>query len=89
MITPIQGRVLVELKGAYDHIDVTEEKYGATKNRGIVRGIAKDIAVKCKELGIKVGSMVYFGKFEDNAPVDLDGQPGTLLKLEEIGGVDD
>lgn len=84
----IQGRLLVELKGAYDNFEATLEKFGTSKTRGTVHSIASDIEVKCKELGIVDKSMVYFGKYEDTAPYIIDGKDYALIKLEEIGGVD-
>jgi hypothetical protein len=92
MIKAIQTRILVELKGLYDNIDVAEEKFGTSKMRGIVHDIADDVKDECAKLGIKRGSTVFFGKYEDSGkfPYALDGKEVemTLIKLEEIGGVE-
>lgn len=89
MIDPVQGRILIELKSAYKHITPTEERFGTSKTRGVVKAIAPDIAEDCKKMDIKVGDYVYFGKYEDSAPYDVDGTEHILLKLEEIGGRSD
>lgn len=88
MIRPIQSRLLIELKGAATHINTTEEQFGSY-TRGIVRGIAEDLLKDCIDLGIELGSLVYFGKYEDTAPYEIDGKKHILMKLEEIGGVED
>jgi co-chaperonin GroES (HSP10) len=92
VITPIQGHLLVELKGEFEHIDVTPGRFENTRNRGVVRAMAADITPRTlNKIGadsLAVGSMVYFGKFEDNAPCEVDGKEATLIKLEEIGGID-
>lgn len=90
MITPVQSRLLIKTKGAYANLKtVTEEKFGTSKTRGEVIAIPKGDAAYCKELGIKVGSTVYFGKYEDTAPYQIDGEDGyILIKIEEIGGVE-
>jgi len=89
VITPIQGRVLVELKGAYDNITTTEEKFGTSKTRGILRAIASDITeVDRKRCGLKIDATVYFGKYEDTAPYTFDGKDYALIKLEDVGGVE-
>lgn len=86
-IQAIQTRLLIELKGAYTHINTTEEKFGTSKTRGIVRDIASDITDQCKDLSIKIGTTVFFGKYEDTAPYTVDGVDYALIKLEEVGGV--
>lgn len=87
MIDPVQGRLLIELKSAYKHIDPTDERFGTSKTRGVVLAIAPDIAEDCKKLNISVGDWVYFGKYEDTAPYDVEGhEKCSLIKLEEIGG---
>lgn len=86
MIDPVQGRLLIELRSAYKHINPTEERFGTSKTRGIVRAIAPDIAEKCAEMKIAVDDIVYFGKYEDTAPYTIDGAECVLIKLEEIGG---
>lgn len=88
MITPVQGRLLVKLKGQYEHLDTTEERFGTSKTRGEVLAIAANINKDCKDLGIKVGKTIYFGKYEDTAPYGSDSNL-ILIKLEEIGGVSD
>ena len=85
-IHPIQGRLLVELRSAYKNFSATEERFGTSKTQGVVRGIAADIAKECEDLGVKVGSMVYFGKYEDSAPYKINNVDHTLIKLEEISG---
>lgn len=87
MIRAIQGRLLIELKGGAKHINTTEEQFGSY-TRGVVRSIASDID-KAELFGIEVGSMIYFGKYEDSAPYDLDGKKHILIKLEDVGGVED
>lgn len=86
MITPIQRALLIELKGKYENFSPTEEKFGTSKTRGIVRAIAADVAEKCKAMGITVGCMVYFGKYEDTAPIDVEGKEYALIPLKEIRG---
>lgn len=86
MITPIQRALLIELKGKYENFSPTEEKFGTSKTRGRVVAIANDVAEKCKTLGITVGCMVYFGKYEDTAPYDIDGKEHALIELKEIRG---
>lgn len=88
MIQAVQSRLLIELKGAYDNLSTTEERFGTSKIRGYVRSIASDIEADCKKLSIKEGTMVYFGKFEDSSKFEKDGQEYALIKLEEIGGVE-
>jgi co-chaperonin GroES (HSP10) len=92
MIKAIQTRILVELKGLYDNIQVAEEKFGTSKMRGVVHDIAADVKDECAKLDIKVGSTVFFGKYEDTGkfPYPIDGKEVemTLIKLEEIGGVE-
>lgn len=88
MIRPIQSRLLIELKGGAKHINTTEEQFGSY-TRGVVRGIAKDVVVDAAEVGIDLGSIVYFGKYEDTAPYEIDGKKHILIKLEEITGVED
>jgi co-chaperonin GroES (HSP10) len=85
MIHPIQGRLLIQLKGKYQNFSPTEEKFGTSKTRGVVLAIAPDIIAKCQELGIEDGKMVYFGKYEDTAPYG-EKEDLALIKLEEIGG---
>lgn len=86
MITPIQGRVLVKLKGQYEHLEATEERFGTSKTRGEVLAVAADIADN--GVGVKTGKTVYFGKYEDTAPYGTN-QDIILIKLEDIGGVSD
>ncbi len=88
MIRAIQGRLLIELKGGAKHINTTEEQFGSY-TRGVVRSIAPDIADECVEQHITLGDIVYFGKYEDSAPYDLDGKKHILIKLEDVGGVGD
>ena len=90
MIRPIQSRLLIELKGGAKHINTTEEQFGSY-TRGVVRGIAPDLQDLCETPGINlhVGDIVYFGKYEDTAPYEIDGKKHILMKLEEIGGVED
>ena len=88
MIDPVQGRLLIELRGKYKNLDAADEKYGNSKTRGLVLAIASDIAEKCKKLKIKVGDIVYFGAFEDTARYGSDDKE-VLIKLEEIGGRSD
>ena len=88
MIRAIQGRLLIELKGGAKHINTTEEQFGSY-TRGVVRSIAPDTLVDCNELSIELGSLVYLGKYEDSAPYDLGGKKHILIKLEEVGGVED
>lgn len=89
MIQPLQGRVLIELKSAYKNFEATEERFGTSKTRGVLTAIAPDIEEQCKEMGMKIGDMVYFGKYEDTAPYSLDDRDYVLIKLEEIGGRSD
>jgi len=76
----------------YDHIQTSEERFGTSKMRGVVLDIAPDIAEDCKKLKIDVGDLVFFGKYEDTGkfPYELDGKETelALIKLEEIGGVE-
>jgi co-chaperonin GroES (HSP10) len=92
MITPIQGRLLVKLKGAYDNLKTTtDERFGTSKTRGELIAVAADIEANHPVLWklLKPGSIVYFGKYEDTAPYTVDGEDGyILIKLEEIGGVE-
>lgn len=90
MITPVQGRLLVELRGEFDHIEAVKGQFDDTKTRGIVRAIAKDIVKQCADFENPIlnGKTVYFAKFEDNAPCEYEGHEATLIKLEEIGGVE-
>jgi co-chaperonin GroES (HSP10) len=88
MIRPIQSRLLIELKGGAKHINTTEEQFGSY-TRGVVRGIAPDLKEACVDLDLRLGSTVYFGKYEDTAPYEIDGKKHILMKLEEIGGVED
>lgn len=87
MIQPVQGRLLVEIKGAFKNIKVTEGQWDAN-TRGLVHAIATDVEEDCKDLGIKIGSTVYFGKYEDNAKCLIDGKDGALMPLKEIAGVE-
>jgi co-chaperonin GroES (HSP10) len=89
MIHPIQSRLLVELKSKYKHINPTEEKFGTSKTQGLLKAIAPDIEKQAAGAGLKVGQVVYFGKYEDTAPYDVDGVDHALIKLEEIGGWSD
>lgn len=84
----IQGRLLVELRGAYNNITTTEERFGTSKIRGVVKSIAADIQDKCQSFGISEGSTVYFGKYEDTASFAVDGKDYAFIKLEEMGGVE-
>lgn len=86
MIIPIQRALLIELKGKYENFSPNEEKFGTSKTRGRVVAIARDVADKCAALGITVGCMVYFGKYEDTAPYDIDGKEHALIELKEIRG---
>jgi co-chaperonin GroES (HSP10) len=88
MIRPIQSRLLIELKGGARHINTTEEQFGSY-TRGVVRAIAEDILKDCVDCAVGVGDTVYFGKYEDTAPYDIDGKKHILIKLEEITGVED
>lgn len=92
MIKAIQSRILVELKGLYDNIQTTEERFGTSKMRGVVLDIADDIKDDCAKLEISDGTLVFFGKYEDTGkfPYEIDGveKELTLIKLEEIGGVE-
>lgn len=88
-IDPVQSRLLVETQSEYAHLgSTTEERFGTSKTRGVVLAIAPDIAKDCKDLNIKVGDTVYFGKYEDTAPYGPDKNL-ILIKLEEIGGRSD
>ena len=87
MIRAIQGRLLIELKGGAKHINTTEEQFGSY-TRGVVRSIAPGLTEEDLS-GIEIGSLVYFGKYEDSAPYDLGGKKHILIKLEEVGGVED
>lgn len=89
MITPINGRLLIELKGKYENFEATEERFGTSKTRGILRGIAKNIEKETTEAGLKVGQVVFFGKYEDSAPLDVDEKDHILLKYEDLGGFED
>lgn len=93
MIQPVQKHLLVELRSAYQHLGhTTEERYGTSKTRGIVRALANDITPDVlKEIGaqeLKVGDTVFFGKYEDTAPITIGSEDYILIKLEEIGGFD-
>lgn len=89
MIDPVQSRLLIELKGKYEHLSsTTDEQFGNSKTRGVVLAIAPDVKTRCERVNIKVGDMVYFGKFEDTAPYG-DNEDLVLIKLEEIGGRED
>jgi co-chaperonin GroES (HSP10) len=94
MIKAIQTRILVELKGLYDNISTTEEKFGTSKMRGVVLDIAEDVKDECAkpENDVRIGSTVFFGKYEDTGkfPYELNGKEVelALIKLEEIGGVE-
>lgn len=90
MITPIQGRLLIELKGRYEHLpSTTKEQFGDSKTRGRLLAMAGDVTkadlTKIGAVDLKVGDMVYFGKFEDTAPYG-DNEDLVLIKLEDIGG---
>lgn len=92
MIKAIQTRLLVELKGLYKNIQAKEGQFGTSKKSGVVHDIAPDVKDECTKLGIKKGSTVFFGEYEDNSkfPHDLDGKTVemALIKLEEVGGVE-
>lgn len=88
IIDPVQGRLLVQLRGKYKNIESADERFGSTKARGIVLAIAPGIADDCKEMNIKVGDMVYFGAYEDTARYGADDDL-ILIKLEEVGGRSD
>ena len=84
MITPINQRVLIKLKGAYDAFETTEERFGTSKTRGEIIAIAPEL----KDKPVKVGQTAYFGKYEDTAPYDIDGEDYILIKYEDIGGIE-
>jgi co-chaperonin GroES (HSP10) len=90
MITPIQHRILVKTKGQYANLETTEERFGTSKTRGEVLAIADDITQKqLADIGaadLKVGCMIYFGKYEDTAPYGADSDQ-ILIKLEDVSGV--
>lgn len=88
MIKAIRGRLFIELKGKFENFEENEERFGDSKMRGRVLDIAPDIAAEAKKDGVEVGSMVYFGKYEDTGRFDINGKWHVLIKLEEIGGVD-
>lgn len=89
MITPIRRHLLIELKGAYDNFSPTEEKFGTSKTRGIIRGIADDITKdERKAMCLTLGNIAYFGKYEDTAPYQIDGKDYALIDVKEIGGID-
>lgn len=85
-IRPIHQTLLIELKGGYEHLDTTEEKFGSY-TEGDVKAIAADAADEAKELGIEIGSRVYFAKYEDTAPIDHEGKKHILLGIDNIAGV--
>lgn len=84
MIKPINQRVLIKLKGQYDGLDLSEERFGTSKTRGEVIAIAPEL----EDEPIKVGQIAYFGKYEDTAPYDIDGSDYILIKYEDIGGIE-
>lgn len=88
-IHPIQSRLLVELRDKYKHFTATEEQFGNTKTRGILAAIAPDLKEKAADLGLKEGQVVYFGAYEDTAPILVSGKKFALIKLEEVGGWSD
>lgn len=91
MIQPVNANILVKLKGRYKHLETeTEEKFGSSKTRGIVVALPKDNFDLgwCEENGVKLGSMIYFGKYEDTAPYPIDGEDHILIKIEDVKGVD-
>jgi co-chaperonin GroES (HSP10) len=95
MIKPINGCLFLELKGQYNNIQASSEKYGNTKNRGIVIDIANDIRVSklrgvpLLPAGLKVGSIVYFNQYEDQSAFKRDGKDYAFIKFEDIRGVED
>jgi co-chaperonin GroES (HSP10) len=95
MIKPINTCLLLELKGEYQNIPHQDERFNTTKSRGIVVAIAKmteheaiDTPKHCEELGIKVGSTVYFNAYEDNCSFKRDGKEYALIELKIIKGVE-
>lgn len=93
MIEPVNGRILVELRGKYKNITGATQQFGDSKTRGIVRAIAADITpAKLQEIGaakLKVGDWIYFGAYEDTAKYPVDGKDHILIKLEDVGGRED
>lgn len=86
MIKPVNGCLYIELKGSYNNIKSSQEKYGNSKSRGTVLAITNE--ADAKELGIKIGSMVYFNQYEDQSAFKRNGQDFAFIKLEDIRGVE-
>jgi hypothetical protein len=85
----IQGRLFIELKGKYENFEENQQQFDDSKMRGRVLSIASDVKQKAEDDGIELGTMVYFGKYEDTARFERDGKYYAFIKYEEIGGVDD
>ncbi|MGI0134387.1 MAG: hypothetical protein ACREBW_05465, partial [Candidatus Micrarchaeaceae archaeon] len=61
-----------------------------SKTRGIVVAIDPELKVNFPRVAkkVKLGSMVYFGKYEDTAPYPIDGDDHILIKAEDVKGVE-
>lgn len=85
MIKPDNDNILVELKGDYEHIAITE-KQGYLQNTK-VKGVC--IAVSNKNQEKWIDKMVYFKSFEDDTLLDIKGAKFALIDGKAVKGYDD
>lgn len=75
--TPLNGRVLVELSGAYEHLDLPDKQY-AIKTSGIVRAVSDE-----SQLTV-MNKKIYFETFSDG--FEEQGLKLAFIKYEDIDG---
>lgn len=79
MLIPDNNNILVEIKGDYDLIEVTEQKYD-TKTQGICIAVANPKHEKW------IGKRVYFKSYEDDSKIDEDGKTLAFIEAKIVKG---
>lgn len=81
-LTPLPGRVLVELPETYQNVVAPDQKY-ATKTSGICVAVARDAEPAHYEL---TGRLVFWEEYKDGATIERDGKKYAFIKIEDLDG---
>jgi len=82
MLKPENKNILVEIKGDYDIIAVTDQKYD-TKTQGICLEVADP---SNKEW---IGKRVFFKSYEDDTEIERDGKKLAFIEAKFVKGTED
>lgn len=96
-LTPLPGRILVELCDRYEHVATTEQKYD-TRTSGIcidvgptpynlVGKVSPDEFDSAAQ-GLK-GKRVFWEEYKDGAVIEREGKKYAFIKIEDLDGYED